>query len=134
MCVNAFFSISQSFVIVQCLKDISIQSWHSLPHSPLIYYNIIMMSMDCCVITVPKTMRSRTAGLKAIFPSFHLNVTLFRQNPLFCSQPQVFVLVSILRKPPSATSLWTSGLLWLRCSPLALWPSRHPQIKECQRK
>lgn len=58
--------------------QLSSKIWHSLPHSPLIYYNIIIMSMDCCqydeasflqtgVIAVPKTMRSRTAGLKAIF-------------------------------------------------------------------
>lgn len=53
-----------------------------------------------------------TAGLKAFFlPSFHSNVTIMRQNPLFCSQLQLFVLVPSLRKPPSATSLWSSGLL-----------------------
>lgn len=57
-----------------------------------------------------------TAGLKTIFfffflPSFHSNVTILRQNPLFCSQLQLFVLVSSLRKPPLATSLWSSGLL-----------------------
>lgn len=53
-----------------------------------------------------------TAGLKTFFlPSFHSNVTILRQNPLFCSQLQLFVLVSSLRKPPSATSLWISGLL-----------------------
>lgn len=81
------------------------------------------MSMDCCqydeasffhmgVIAVPKTERSLPQSIIFFFlPSFHSNVTILRLNPLFCSQLQLFVLVSSLRKPPSATSLWSSGLL-----------------------